>query len=184
MQGEQQAALAAQMAAMLLRFETRCERIEQRLHASTEHMPVRFEEQMGRWLDTASGQVERVSRNGLESSLADGRRSIRIIAAEADQTVGALQRSRRDLVPLLRWVWIGAGLSLALSLVALFGTYTMLHGHYASRYETLKALVPYMDAINKADVVPCGDDQLCARIDDKAPRLGDRKQYRLVAPRS
>lgn len=51
------------------------------------------------------------------------------------------------------------------------------------QYDRLMAAVPYMEAMNKSDVVPCGDGQLCARIDDKAPRLGDKKPYCLIEQR-
>ncbi len=41
-----------------------------------------------------------------------------------------------------------------------------------------------MEAINRSDIVPCGDGRLCVNIDEKAPKLGEKKQYRLVKPRS
>lgn len=183
MQDDEQRALAIQMAAMLAQFEARCDRIEQRLHALAQQVPAQMEEQTGRWLQTASGQVEGAARAGLEPPLAEGRQSVQRITTEADQTVRALQAARRDFMSISRRVWIGAGVSLVLSLVALIGAYHMLYGHYASRYEALKAQVTYLDAVNYSDVVPCGEGRLCARIDDKAQRLGDKKQYRLVEPR-
>lgn len=184
MQEDEQVALAIQMASVIAQFEARCERIEQRLNALAQQVPALLEEQTGRWLQTASGQIDIVTRAGLESSLTEGRRSIQNIAAQADQTVGTLQATRRDVGSIARWIWLGAGIALALSLAALTGTYEMLYGQYATRYETLRSQVNYLDAINRSDVVPCGEDRLCAHIDDKAPRLGDRKQYRLVEPRS
>jgi hypothetical protein len=183
MQEDEQMALAAQMAAIMARFETRCDRIEQQLHALAQQVPAQMEEQTARWLQTASGQVEGVARAGLETPLAEGRQRVQGIAAEADQTVRTLQGIRRDFSSMARWVWIGVGASLAFSLVALVGTYEMLYGHYATRYDELKSQVNYLDAINHSDVVPCGEGRLCARIDDKAPKVGDKKQYRLIEPR-
>ncbi|KOR46032.1 hypothetical protein ADT25_07245 [Xanthomonas oryzae] len=84
---------------------------------------------------------------------------------------------------MVRWVWIGAGVSLLCALVALIGTYQMLYGDYATRYQALRAQVPYLEAINRSDIAPCGDGRLCVNIDDKAPKFGDKKQYRLVKPR-
>jgi hypothetical protein len=80
-------------------------------------------------------------------------------------------------------MWWGMGVVLLACLVSLVANYQMLYGSYQQKYDQLLAAVPYMDAVNKSDVVPCGDGQLCARIDDKAPRVGDKKQYRLVEPR-
>lgn len=180
MRDDEQVALATQIAATMAQFEARCERIEQRLQALAQQVPAQIEEQTGRWLQVASGKVESVARAGLEPPLAEGQRSVQRVATEADQTVKALQAARHDFVPIARRVWLGAGMSLVLSLVALIGTYLMLYGHYAIRYEALKSRVAYLDAIQASDVVPCGEGRLCARIDDKAQRLGDKKQYRLI----
>jgi len=180
MQESEQMDLAVHMAAMMARFEARCDRIEQRLNALTQQVPAQIDEHTERWLQTVSGQVESVARAGLEPPLAEGRRGIQGIAAEADQTVRTLQMTQRDVASIVRRVWIGAGVSLALSLAALVVTYEMLYGHYENRYATLKSQVDYLDAVNQADVAPCGNGRLCARIDGKAPPAGDKKQYRLV----
>ncbi|KAF1702451.1 hypothetical protein CSC70_14120, partial [Pseudoxanthomonas kalamensis DSM 18571] len=34
-----------------------------------------------------------------------------------------------------------------------------------------------------ANLVPCGEDRLCAELEKKGPRYGDRGQYRVVALR-
>jgi hypothetical protein len=165
--------LTEQLLAAVARMDQRDDRLEQRL-------PTIMEEQTTRWLRAVSGQVESAARAGLEPSLAEGRQRIQGIATEADQTVRTLQTNRRDFASTLRWVWIGSCVSLLLSVVALVGTYEMLYGHYATRYGELKSQVTYLDALNHSDVMPCGEERLCARIDDKAPRLGDKKQYRLI----
>jgi hypothetical protein len=102
------------------------------------------------------------------------------LVAETDKAVMTMQSARRGVTSILRWVLIGSGVSLLLSIVALFGTYQMLYSHYQTDYDALKSQVTYLDAVNHSDVVPCGDGRLCARIDDKAQRVGDKKQYRLI----
>ena len=165
--------LTEQLLAAVARMDQRDDRLEQRL-------PAIMEEQTTRWLRTLSGQVESAARAGLEPFLAEGRQKVQGIATEADQTVRTLQASRRDVASILRWVWIGAGACLVFSLVALVAAYEMLYGHYATRYDELESQVTYLDALNHSDVVPCGEGRLCAHIDDKSPRLGDKKQYRLI----
>ncbi|CBA16291.1 hypothetical protein [Xanthomonas albilineans] len=183
MHDDEQTVLSVQMAAMIERFEARCDMIEHRLGALAEQVPSQVQEQMARWLQSASGQLESVTRAGLEPPLAEARDRVQGITTAADQTVRALQLTRRDMTSIVRWVWIGGGVSLLCALVALVGTYKMLYGDYATRYDTLRAQLNYMEAINRSDIVPCGDGRLCVNIDEKAPKVGDKKQYRLVKPR-
>lgn len=158
-------------------------RIDQHDERLAQQVPAIIEEQTARWLRTISGQVETAARAGLEPPLVACQQRVQGMAAETDKAVIAMQGARRGLTSILRWVMIGAGVSLLLSIVALFGTYDMLYGHYQTRYDELKSQVTYLDALNHSDVVPCGDGRLCARIDDKSPRVGDKKQYRLIEPR-
>jgi hypothetical protein len=168
--------LAEQLLAAVARMDQRDDRLEQRL-------PTIMEEQTTRWLRTVSGQIEVAARTGLEPPLVACQQRVQGLVAESEKAVTALQGAKRGLASVLRLVWIGACVSLLLSIVALVGTYEMLYGHYQTRYDELKSQVTYMDAVDRSDVLPCGNGQLCARIDDKAPRLGDKKQYRLIEPR-
>ncbi|WP_235430477.1 hypothetical protein [Xanthomonas sp. MUS 060] len=183
MHDDEQADLDIHIAAMIKRFDARCDLIEHRLGALAEQLPSQAQEHLARWLQSASGQVESITRTGLEPPLAEARDRVQGITTAADQTVRALQLTRRDMTSIVRWVWIGAGVSLLFALVALMGTYKMLYGDYATRYDALKVQLNYMEAINRSDIVPCGDGRLCVNIDDKAPKFGDKKQYRLVKPR-
>jgi hypothetical protein len=168
--------LAEQLLAAVARMDQRDEQL-------AKQVPALVEEQTTRWLRTVSGQIETAARTGLEPPLAVCQQRVQGLSAETDKSVMAMQGATRGLTSILRWVIVGACVSLLFSLVALFGTYHMLYGHYRQQYDQLLAAVPYMDAVNRSDVVPCGDRQLCARIDDKAPRVGDKKQYRLIEPR-
>lgn len=80
----------------------------------------------------------------------------------------------------LRWSWASV---LALCLLSLVANYEMIYGYYHQRIATLAAQADMVDAVNHADIVACGDGRLCARIDGKAPRGGDKNPYRMIAPR-
>jgi hypothetical protein len=76
---------------------------------------------------------------------------------------------------------LGMGTALlVLCLITLGATYEALYGYYQKHYEQLMGSTSYLEALNRSDVVPCGDGRLCAHIDAKAPAIGDKKQYRLV----
>lgn len=158
-------------------------RMDQRDEQLAQQMPAIIEEQITRWLRTSSGQIETAARMGLAPPLAAWQQRVQSLSAETDKSVTAMENARRGLASILQWATIGACVSLLFSLVALVGTYELLYGHYQTRYDELKLQVAYMDAVVRSDVVPCANGQLCARIDDKASRVGDKKQYRLIAPR-
>ena len=148
-----------------------------------QQVPATIEEQTARWLRTVAGKAETAAWEGLQPTLIACQLSVQNLATEIDTAVTVLQGAQRGLASITRWVMIGMAVTLLFSLIALIGTYAMLYGHYQTRYNALAAQVTYLDTVNRADVVPCGDGQLCARIDDKAPRYGDKKQYRVVEPR-
>lgn len=105
------------------------------------------------------------------------------VADKVDRAVSAFTAAQEALASQRRkHIW-SLGIVLALCIASLVTTYLCLYGFYQARYDELRARVSYLDAINRSDVVPCGDRQLCARVDDKAPRYGEKKEYRLVAPR-
>lgn len=146
-------------------------------------VPAIVEEQTSRWLKSIAGQIETAARTGLEPPLAACQQRVQSLGAETEQAVKAMEGARHGLASTLRGIWIGAGVCLLFSVLALIGTYQMLYGHYQTRYDDLKAQVTYLDALNHSDVVRCGEGRLCARIDDKAARVGDKKQYRLIETR-
>jgi hypothetical protein len=172
--------LAAQLAEVLVRFEERCQRNEQLQKAAAEQLPTMVEDRLGRWLQTATGQVDSAVRAGFGPPLAACAQSTRGFTEETDKAVRTLQGARSDFTSMRRWVLWGLCASLVLCIVALVGTYQLLYGYYQTRYDQLKSQVTYLEAINRSDVAPCGDGRLCAHIDEKAPHVGDKGQYRLV----
>jgi len=169
-------AIVDRLLATVARMDQYDEQLEQRV-------PAIIEEQTTHWLKTVTGKAETAAWEGLQPPLLACQLRVQNLATEIDTAVTVLQGAQRGLASITRWVMIGMAVTLLFSLIALFGTYAMLYGHYQTRYNALVAHDTYLDTVNRADVVPCGDGQLCARIDDKAPRYGDKKQYRVVEPR-
>lgn len=153
------------MANVMARFEERCGRIE---------------EKIDRWLQCCAGQVETTVRSGFGPPVTEFQQTVRGVTAEAARTTRGLGTIRGDFASQRRWMLWGVGVALMACLASLVATYELAFGFYQARYDVLRAQVAYLDAVNRADVATCGDGRLCARIDDSAPRLGDRMQYRLI----
>lgn len=102
---------------------------------------------------------------------------------QARRATDALTAAQGSYLSQRRRVWIVVGGVLGLCLLTLVVTWQAAAGYYHERLATLRAEVQYMDAIHRSDVVPCGDGKLCASVDVKAGRFGERKQYYIVKPR-
>ncbi|CAD7734559.1 hypothetical protein LMG31886_38760 [Xanthomonas hydrangeae] len=46
-----------------------------------------------------------------------------------------------------------------------------------------RAEIAYLDRVNRADLVPCGKDRMCAVFEKKSARYGGQGQYRMIALR-
>lgn len=183
MQEDELSILAAKMGAVLVRFEQRCESIEQQQNGLAQRLPALLEEKVDGLLQTLSGHAGVAVREGLRASMDGYQRQAQTMSAEASQTINAFKDAQATIDSQRWWMWWSLGVVMALSIVSLVATYESLYGFYQTRYVQLKAQVTYLDAVSKSDVVPCGDGRLCARLDPKSPSYGDKKQYRVVAPR-
>ena len=177
---EDELALAAQMANVIARFEERCGRIEHRQNELADRIPALIEARIDRWLQTCAGQVETTVRDGFAPSVASFRQTIEAAGADATRTVRALDTVTADFARQRRRTLWALGATLAACAVSLLATWELLYGFYQARYDTLMSQVTYLDAVNRSDIVPCGTGRLCARIDDTAPGVGDKQQYRLI----
>lgn len=130
-----------------------------------------------------------VDRSG-RAFAADAQQTMTAVRHEVSEMVGRINRAARsfelralNLARVRRRLYLGMGSMLLLSLAGVVLVYQALYGHYRQEYERLLDEVAYLKAVNGADVAPCGDGRLCARIDEAAPPLGGDGQYRLVRPR-
>lgn len=124
-----------------------------------------------------------------------GRKS-KALQEQAERTGQAWLRQAQQLDAVLQQAqtkaqsagaFLGRRLGLTLAAVVLVGAGSFYVG-YALRGQRQQIEqqgndLLYLDAASRADIVWCRQKRLCARIDDKAPRLGDKKQYRLIEPR-
>lgn len=183
MQEEELAALSVGIGSLMERFERRCQGIEAQHQALARQLPDALEEKFDGFLQTLSGQAGVCVREGLAGPADHFQRRLAVAATEAEQATRSLKMVQAEMASQRRLMWWSLGVVLALSLISLVATYESLYGFYQTRYTRLKAQVTYLEAVNHADVVPCGDGRLCARVEHNAPRYGDKKQYRVVAPR-
>jgi hypothetical protein len=183
MQEDELTALAARMGAVLVRFEQRCESLEQQQSMLAQRLPAMLQEKVDGLLQTLSGQAGVAVREGMAASMDAYQRHVQTTAVEANQTMKAFKDAQTAIASQRRWVRWSLGVVLALSIVSLVATYEGLCGFCQTSYVRLKAQVTCRDAVNKSDVVPCGNGQLGAHVEPKSPRHGDKKPYREVAPR-
>lgn len=105
------------------------------------------------------------------------------VLAKTNTAVDALNEAQKTFAGQRRRLLWGLGAVVLLCLASLVATYEGLYGFYQGRYDRLVKQVNYLEAVNAADLAPCGDGRLCARVDDKAARVGDKRQYRVVERR-
>lgn len=147
----------------------------QRLSASTQS----FTRDVSHALQQRAGEI--IGR-GLGSALDEVGSQLRASARTASVAALALEHERMAMTRERRtWLWLGSG---ALVLGSLLATGAAFHAVTSSRKEVERNHVEaaLLHAYNEADVTLC-DGRLCANVDERARRHGDRKQYRPVRQR-
>lgn len=183
MQSNELTELANKMAAAIARFEPCSQNIEQQQANLARQLPIMVQQKVDDVLQVLSSQAASAVREGLGPPTDELQHRLRTIAIDTDKTTRALRAAQADVASQRRLMWWGLGSVLVLCMISLVATYQSLYGFYHARMTQLKAKITYLEAVNKADVVRCGDGLLCARVDTQSPRYGDKKQYRVVAPR-
>jgi len=85
----------------------------------------------------------------------------------------------------MRRMWMGSIAMLAAAVMGLCGVGYVLYSAKATlaEAEQRRAEIAYLDRVARADLVPCGEDRLCAEVEKKGPRYGDHGQYRVITLR-
>ncbi|MCC4598228.1 hypothetical protein NRY95_02655 [Xanthomonas campestris pv. phormiicola] len=85
----------------------------------------------------------------------------------------------------MRRMWMGSIAMLAAAVMGLCGVGYVLYSTKATlaEAEQRRAEIAYLDRVARADLVPCGEDRLCADFEKKGPRYGDHGQYRVITLR-
>ncbi|MEO8810228.1 MAG: relaxation protein [Rhodanobacter sp.] len=183
-------ALIDKTATLMAQYERRGAAIDARLQGLgdtldglTRQLPVAMKASADGVLQTLPAEMGSVMRNGLGQSMGEYRQRL----GEAGQNVekasqalagqiSHLQRLHRQLI----WKTMGAVVC-ALALLLAGGAWLSLHYTAVIRDKQLSAEL--LKAYNGADVTLCGSGKLCANVDTRAPRLGERRQYLPVKPR-
>lgn len=181
--------LVSQAAQLMEQFERRCDRLGGRLQglmqdmqALTAQLPRVVEQAADASMQALPARVTRETREGLGQAVQQYRQHLQASGEEVSSSTRALAERIRRLEQLHRhllWKTFGA-VALCLALLLAGGAWLSLHYRKAIEQNRLSAQL--LKAYNDADVNLC-DGRLCARVDLKAPRFGERRQYLPVLPR-
>ncbi|RMH87275.1 hypothetical protein EBB59_13285 [Lysobacter pythonis] len=156
------------------------------LHATVN----RADHKVNRVVEDALPRLTRLTERALESTLAPAAERLDRQLANADKTLHQAShryaQAQQSLESTVVWrMRMTAMALLAAGLIALCGGGYSLYNAQAALAESTKRKqeIAYLDRIARADLAACGTDRLCARIDEKAPRHGNKKEYRTIALR-
>lgn len=190
MQSEELSALIDKTATLMVQYEHRGAHIDARLQSLADalqglaqQLPTVVGDAAGRLLRALPGEMSDVVRAGLGEPVAAYGKNLDASGAELARAAHALAGQISQLQGLhRRLVWKAAATVLA-ALALLFGGGAWLSMHYAQVIRNNQQSAELMRAYNGADVVLCGHGQLCANVDGKHARYGERGQYLPVKPR-
>lgn len=85
----------------------------------------------------------------------------------------------------MRRMWMGSIAMLAAAVMGLCSVGYVLYSAKATlaEAEQRRAEIAYLDRVARADLVPCGEDRLCADFEKKGQRYGNQGQYRVITLR-
>lgn len=175
--------LVSQAAQLMEQFERRCDHLGgslqglmQDMQALTTQLPRVVEQAADASMQTLPARVTHQAREGLGQAVQHFRQHLQASGEEVSSSthalagrIGRLEQLHRHLL----WQIFGA-VALCLALLLAGGAWLSLHYRRVIEQNQLSAQL--LKAYNDADVNLC-DGQLCARVDLKAPRFGERRQY-------
>ncbi|WP_407460738.1 hypothetical protein ABFU26_01035 [Xanthomonas campestris pv. raphani] len=162
---------------------------DQRQHAALERdmaalraLAARNGDDINRLVGGAVPQLQQAWQQALDSSLAPAARRLDAVISRSGTALQAVETAHEALRR--RWLtraWITcAGLIVATVLACASSVYLLTEARRDLTRYRLDAKV--LQAVANSDVVICGD-RLCANVDARGPRSGERSQYRVVKPR-
>ncbi|MCC4587547.1 hypothetical protein LL962_10620 [Xanthomonas sp. NCPPB 1067] len=177
--------LARALALMATTLETRDQRQQaaiERQMAELRGIAMRNGEQIERLVGGAVPRLQQAWQQALDSSLAPASRRLEATVSRSGAALDALEVAHQALrQQWLRRAWIAsAGLIVAALLACACTAYLL--GQARQELARYRVEARVLRAVAQSDVVLCGD-QLCANVDLRGARSGDRKQYRAVRPR-
>lgn len=182
--------LVDQVALLMAQFERRCAWLEQQqqsaaqaLQETVTQVPLTVRQSADHALHALPHQILERVREGLDRPVADCQQRLHAASAEAGEGIRALAQQAAGLQRLHRWLMWKVGAVAAVSLALLLAGGAWLVAHYAQVVREHRLSAQMQQALQRADIVVCGDGELCARTETKGPRYGERGEYARVAPR-
>ena len=190
MQQHELTALIEQTAVLMTQYERRGAGIDMRLQTLgdgleglTERLPAVVAAAANSSLHTLPAELISVMRERMDQAADDYRTALHAAsheAARAAQVLAGQISQMRRLHRLLVWKVLVAS---ALALLLLLAGSAWLSLHYARVLRDQQLAADLMRAYNSADVTLCGRAVLCANVDTRGQRYGERRQYLPVRPR-
>ncbi|MBB4132762.1 ABC-type transporter Mla subunit MlaD [Xanthomonas campestris] len=149
------------------------------------------DQRINRVLENALPRLTQLSHQALEQTLEPAATRFNKQMADAGQTLQqASQRyaqAQRSLeTAAQRRIWIGFSAMVVGAIMAAGGaSYAVMAAKpILAEAAQRRAEIAYLDRVIRADLVPCGKDRLCAEVEKKGPRYGERGQYRVIVLRN
>lgn len=142
---------------------------------------------VNRVVESAMPRLTQLSQQALASTLNPAAQKFEQTLQHANKTLQAatssyVQAQQRLTLKASRGMFLAtAALGLAALVAAGAGGYLLFH--VRQEVARLQPQVEYLEAINRADWVPCGEGRLCARVEEKGQRYGARKDYSRIEVR-
>ncbi|MEA9586369.1 hypothetical protein VC279_08720 [Xanthomonas sp. WHRI 10064A] len=141
-------------------------------------------------VENALPRLTQLSNQALTQTLEPAAERFNKKLVTAEQTVQqATQRyahAQRSLeTTTTRRMWIASIALLVAGVISVVVAGYALYSTKAAVAEAaqLRAEITFLDRVARANLVACGKDRLCAELEKKGPRYGDRSQYRVVTLR-
>ena len=190
MQSDELNVLIDKTATLMVQYERRGAHIDARLRALgevlqglTQQLPSAVRGATHDLLQTLPGEMADMVRAGLGQSLGAYRQNLNAANAEITQAARALAGQIDQLQSLHRRLIWRTTATVLVALALLLGGGAWLSTHYAHVIRDNQMSADLMRAYNSADVVLCGNGQLCANVDGKRAHYGERGQYLPVKSR-
>jgi hypothetical protein len=190
MQEDELTALIDKTAMLMVHYERRGAAIDSRLQALADalqglalQLPAVVKTSADGALQTLPAEMSSLMREGLGSSIGDYRQRLDSASGDVEKTaqalagqIGHLQRLLRQLI----WKTLGA---VVLAFALLLAGSVWLSTHYTRVIRDNQLSAELLKAYNGADVTLCDSGTLCANVDTRGARHGERRQYLPVKPR-
>lgn len=189
MQINDAANLVANVAALMERFERQAHKIEGDLRAShyqlqqlTQQVPGVIRQAADAEMQRLPGAVMGKIDAGIQQPVSAYEQRLQSASQQLQQGAQALSAQISAMQALHRHlIWKVAGITLGSLILVLVGG-GWLSKHYYDEIRRNQLSAELLKAYNAADVTLCGG-KLCANIDTKREKFGDKHQYRVVRDR-